>query len=99
MPHRLVMLSDDGERTFDFEVEREGHGGWAWLRLHRLEDNPPIRGMPAVHIYNPETDDGKPTYMGRCWRARGYTVNGRRCYSLVGAFGRPGYMELEPVGE
>ena len=97
MPHRLVLTSDDGERTFDFEVEREERGGWAWLRLQRIEDNPPVPGVPAVVVYDPAVHDGGSHYMSHLWRARGRTENGQRVYSLVSAFGSPGYMELERV--
>ena len=91
MPHRLTLTPANGQRIFDFEVEQETGGGWAWLRLHRIEDNPPVEGIPAVEIYDPAVHDGGSHYMSRLWRARGRTVNKKRYYSLVGAFELPSY--------
>ena len=94
MPHRLIMRSDESERTYDFELEREERGGWAWLRLMRISDDPPYPGVPPVVTYDPAVHDGGSHYMSSLWRARGRTQNGVRMYSLVGAFGSPGYIDL-----
>lgn len=94
MPHRLILTSGGSRRIFDFEVERVERGGWAWLRLMRIEDDPPIANVPAVVTYDPAVHDGGSHYMSDLWRARGRTQNGVRMYSLVGAFGSPGYIDL-----
>lgn len=94
MPHRLILTSNDGRRIFDFEVEQEGRGGWAWLRLMRIEDDPPLTVVPAVQHYDPAIHNGGSHYMSGLWRARGRTQNGVRMYSLVGAFCDPGYIDL-----
>jgi hypothetical protein len=100
MPYRLIMLSDGVRRIFDFEVEREDRGGWAWLRLVRIEDDPPLPGVPAIVQYDPAIHDGGTHSMSNLWRARGrrqWLGTGVTRYSLVGAFGSPGYMQLEFV--
>jgi len=136
-PHRLVLQNGEGRRIFDFVLESTGRMGWAWLRLVRIEDDPPIVGVPAVVNYDPavhnvgsyslthkgwawlrrfriEDDplivgvpavvnydpaihDGGSHYMFHLWRARGIHLDGAMRYRLVGAFGSPGYIQLERV--
>jgi hypothetical protein len=93
--HRLVLQNDEGRRIFDFVLESTGRMGWAWLRLVRIEDDPPIDGVPAIENYDPAVHDGGSHYMSHLWRARGIHLDGAMRYRLVGAFGSPGYMQLE----
>jgi hypothetical protein len=97
MPHRLTLSSSDGLRHFDFEIVEEGRGGWAWLRLMRLEDDPPLPNIPAIVVYDPTVHDGGSHYMSNLWRARSKTLRSGRVYSLVNPFGSSGYMELEEI--
>lgn len=90
MPHRLTLNSTRGVSTFDFEVEYEGRNGWTWLRLMRLEDNPPLVSSPAIQNYDPAIHNGGSHCMSRPWRARGINMDGVRRYRLVNAFGTPG---------
>ena len=104
MTHRLIMNSSRGRRIYDFVVEREGQRGWAWLRLTRIEDDPPLPDRPAIQTYDPEIHNQESIYalhhMSHLWRARGcrrWLQTGRSRYSLVGAFGTPGYTNLEYI--
>jgi hypothetical protein len=97
--HRLILNHDGGRRSiYDFVLESEGRMGWAMLRLVRIEDDPSIEGVPAVVNYDPAVHDGGSHYMSHLWRARGIHLDGAMRYSLVGAFGTPGYIQLERLG-
>ena len=90
----------DGEytREFTFVLHSEGQKGWAYMRLIRIEDNMESN-QPQVTTYDPAVHDGGSHYMSHLWRARSFTWNGIKGYTLVGPFGNPGYkIDLETVG-
>lgn len=102
MPHRLVLTTERGQQIMDFELEREGRNGWAWLRVVRIEDDPPLPNRPAVQYYDPEIHNAHTVYayhpMSQLWRARGrHQRDGALRYRLVGGWGTPGYVQLEHI--
>jgi hypothetical protein len=97
MTHRFVVNHDGARRDYDFVVEREGRMGWVWLRLVRIEDDPPLPGTLGIENYDPAANYEEFHPMGHLWRARGIHLDGVMRYSLVGAFGKPGYIQLEYI--
>jgi hypothetical protein len=90
MFHYLDLIrSNDEVRRFTFTVEERSGGGWAKLRLVRIEDSQPLPGVPQVVTYDPavHTPEGSH-YMSHPWRARASGSS----YNLIGAFGNPGSL-------
>ena len=68
------------------------------MRLVRIEDDPPVPGVPSIQNYDPAVHDGGSHYMSSPWRARSKKMRGGvREYSLIGAFGSPGCIPLQRV--
>ena len=84
-----LTSNDNNTRRFTFAVEERSGGGWAKLRLVRIEDSEPYPGVPQVVTYDPaiHTPNGSH-HMCHLWRARAFGPS----YNLYGAFGNPGSL-------
>ncbi len=98
MTHRYVANHNGTRYDYDFVLESEGRMGWVMLRLVRIEVDPPLPDMPGVENYDPAVIYDEFHRMAHLWRARGIHLDGAMRYSLVGAFGKPGYIQLERIG-
>ena len=110
-PHRYFFMYGAQEvrvaRVFTFAVESESRGGWAQLRLIRVQDffteSAAAVGYPADHValkhYDPaQHGPGTHTHFSHLWRARrAFTDDGEPTYCLYGAFGTPrGRIRVTP---
>ncbi len=84
-----MTSNDNNTRRFTFAVEEKVHGGWAKLRLVRIEDSQPYPGVPQIETYDPAIHTPDTSHhMSHPWRARACG----KSYNLYGAFGNPGLL-------